>query len=510
MILENLKVKPIPMEAGKIIVILHEEDLKEIGGYLNDRVKITTPKTTLVAIADTTRTMVQPGEIGTCIEAAKALDVKEGDTVSISPAPYPQSRSAIKKKMRGERLSEKEVYAIVDDIVAGNLTTTELTAFVTTQYIREMTMDEIVALTRRMVESGERIDFEMSPVLDVHSIGGVPGNKYALITVPIVAAAGLPVPKTSSRAITSAAGTADVMEILTNVELNAEEIKSVVKKVGATLAWGGALKLAPADDILINVERVLNIDPRCQLLASVMSKKIASGADHILIDIPVGPGAKVEVMEEGRGLAHDFLELGHHLHVQVETALTYGGQPVGYAVGPALEAQEALETLAGKGPGSLVEKAVSLAGIMLEFGGVAAYGTGRQMALDILNSGKADKKFRQIIEAQGGDPKVKPEDLPIGSKKEEVNALHDGYITNIDNHRIINIARAAGAPRDKGAGVKILLKKGHKVNKDEPLFEIYAEHETKLGDAVALAKRYPPIKLESMLLEKLTHTPHVG
>ena len=510
MILENLKVKPISMESGRNIVLLNEEDVKDLGAYPGDRIKVTTPKGSLVVIINTARTLVQKGEIGTSIEATRALDVQSGDIVSVALAPYPQSARAIRKKMRGEQLSEKEVFAVVDDIVAGNLSTAELTAFVTAQYIREMTMDEIVALTRRMVDSGEKIDFETSPVMDVHSIGGVPGNKYALITVPIVAVAGLPVPKTSSRAITSAAGTADVMEVLTNVSLSAEEIKRIVRKIGATLTWGGALKLAPADDVLIGVERVLSIDPRCQLLASVMSKKIAAGADHVLIDIPTGPDSKVESLEEARSLAHDFLELGHRLRVQVETALTYGGQPIGYAVGPALEAQEALETLAGKGPGSLVEKSISLAGIMLEFGGVANYGMGRQMAFDILNSGKADKKFREMIEAQGGDPNVKPEDLPIGDKRETVTAPHDGYITNVDNHRIINIARAVGAPRDRGAGIKIILKKGHKVGKGEPLFEIYAEHEKKLDDALSLAKRYPPIKIESILLERLTHTPRAG
>jgi len=505
----DLKARPLDMETGRNIVVLHEDDAKELGLYASDRAKLATPKATLVAITDTTTRMVRSGEIGTFAEVTKALDVNAGDVISVTPVPRPQSIDFIKKKMDGQQLTDKEVYAIVDDIVAGNLSYGEMTAFVTAQYVRDMTMSEIVALTRRMVESGDRLELEVSPVLDVHSIGGVPGNKYALVTVPIVAAAGLIVPKTSSRAITSAAGTADIMEVLANVSMSIGEIKSIVQKVGAVLAWGGAVRLAPADDIIIGVERPLGIDPRCQLLASVMSKKIAAGIDHLLIDIPAGPGAKVETIEGARDLAHDFMNLGHMLNVRVETAITYGGQPVGYAVGPALEAREALETLLGKGPGSLIEKATSLAGIMLEFGGVASPGMGRQMACDILNSGKAYQKMREIIGAQGGNPDVKPEDIPIG-KSETVLAPYDGYITNIDNQRIVAIARAAGAPRDKGAGLKIILKKGHKVNKGEPLFEIYAEREKKLSDALALTKRRPPIKIESMLLEKLTHRPLAG
>ena len=506
MILENLRAKPLDMETGRNIVVLHEDNAKDIGIYAADRVKLSTPNATLVAIADVTSKMVQPGEVGTFVEVTRALNIKAGDLLSATPVPHPQSIDFVKKKMSGQILNANEIQTIVEDIVAGNLSYGEQTAFVTSQYIRDMNMDEIVALTRSMVKSGDRLDLEVSPVFDVHSIGGVPGNKYALVTVPIVAAAGLVIPKTSSRSITSAAGTADVMEVLANVTLRIDEIKSIVQKVGAVLAWGGAVKLAPADDIIINVERPLGIDPHCQLLASVMSKKIAAGVDHLLIDVPTGPGAKVENIETARALAHDFLELGYMLHIQVETALTYGGQPVGYAIGPALEAREALETLLGKGPGSLIEKSVSLAGTMLESGGVASPGMGRQMASDILNSGKAYQKMREIIEAQGGNPDVKPEEIPIGNK-EVVLAPHDGYITNIDNHLINAIARTAGAPRDKGAGLKIILKKGHKVNKGEPLFEIYAEHDKKLSDAVALAKHQPPIKIESMLLEKLTHRP---
>ncbi len=506
----NLKVKPLDMETGRNIVVLHEQDAEELGHFAGDRVKLATPKATLVAIANTTKRMVQRGEIGAFMEVTEALGLKSGDSVSVTLTPRPQSVDFIRKKISGQQLAAEEVNAVVDDIVAGNLSSTELAAFVVSEYIRGMSMSEVVALTRRMVDSGDKLELDVSPVLDVHSIGGVPGNKYSLVTVPIVAAAGLSVPKTSSRAITSAAGTADVMEVLANVTLSLDEIKRNVERVGAVLAWGGAVRLAPADDIIIGAERMLGVDPRCQLLASVMSKKLAVGADHILIDIPTGHGAKVEAMDQARSLAHDFMELGRRLDVQVEVAITYGGQPVGYAVGPALEAREALETLRGNGPGSLVEKATSLAGAMLELGGAASPGMGRQMANDVLKSGKAYQKMRGIIEAQGGNPDVKPEDIPIGDKKEIVLAPFDGYVKRIDNERINEIARAAGAPRDKGAGLRVILKEGRKVNKDEPLLEIYAEHETKLDDALSIAKRHPPIVIEGMLLEKITHRPRMG
>lgn len=499
----NSIVKTLDMEAGQNVVVLHERDAEELGLLAGDRVRLTVDKASLIAIANTTERIVQKGEVGTFIEVTEALGLKAGDTISISLAPRPRSVEHIRKKMSGEHLSREEIYAIVDDIVAGNLSSTEMAAFVISEHIHGMNISEIEALTQRMLDTGEKLDLGISPVLDVHSIGGVPGNKYALVTVPIVAAAGLTVPKTSSRAITSAAGTADVMEVLANVKLGLDEIRRIVLDVGAVLTWGGALKLAPADDIIIGTERMLGLDPRCQLLASVMSKKLAMGADHILIDIPTGPKAKVEDINHARDLARDFIELGRKLNAQVEAAITYGGQPIGYAVGPALEAREALETLRGKGPRSLVEKATSLAGVMLELGKVAAPGMGKQMASEILNSGKADQKMREIIEAQGGDPNVEPDDLPVGDKKEVILSTQEGYVTQIDNDRINEIARAAGAPRDKGAGVRVLLKEGRKVDKNDPILEIYGEHEVKLEDALAIAMRRSPIRIEGMLLERI-------
>jgi AMP phosphorylase len=510
MVAQKLKVKLLDLETGQKTIALHESDAQELGLLPGDRVKLAVPKLSLIAIVQITSRMVKPGEIGASIKVTEDLQLKPGDMVNVSPAPIPKSVEFIKKKMDGQKLSENEIQTIIDDIVGGNLSSEELTSFVVAEYIRDMDMDEIVALTKSMVDSGDRLKLDISPVFDVHSIGGVPGNKYALVTVPIVAAAGLVVPKTSSRAITSAAGTADVMEVLADVSFGLDEIKEIVEKVGAVLAWGGAVKLAPADDIIVNIERMFSIDPRCQLLASVMSKKLAVNADHILIDIPTGPTAKIETMECARALAHDFMALGHELGVQVEAAITYGGQPVGYTIGPSLEAREALETLLGNGPGSLIEKSTSLAGVMLELGGVAPVGAGKEMAREILNSGKAYRKMREIIEAQGGNPDVKPEDIEIGDKKEVVVAPHDGYITSIDNRRLVEIARAAGAPRDREAGIKIILKKGHKVNKGEPLFEIYSKHESKLSEALALAGSKPPIRIEGMLLERLISGPRMG
>jgi AMP phosphorylase len=503
----RLRVRALDLEAERTVVLINEADAEALGYSPGDRVRIASSSGAVVSMASITKRLVSRGELGSCREITDALGLSQGEEVEVSLAPRPKGVEAIRKKVEGKQLSPDEIGDIVRDIVSGSLSPEEISALVVAEHVRGMTMDEIVAMVRHMVETGDRLELGVEPIFDIHSIGGVPGNKYALVTVPIVASAGLVVPKTSSRAITSAAGTADVMEVLANVSFSLEEMRAIVRKVGAVLAWGGSVRLAPADDILIRVERILGLDPRCQLLASVMSKKLAVGADHILIDIPTGPGAKVERMEEARALARDFIQLSHRLDVRLEAAITYGGQPVGYAVGPALEAREAMETLMGNGPGSLIEKASSLAGIMLELGGVARLGYGREAALEMLRSGKAYQKMREIIEAQGGNPDVKPEEIPVGDKMEVIPAPSSGYIAQVSNRIINEIARAAGAPSDKGAGLRILVKEGRKVEKGEPLMEIYAEHENKLDQAISIARQRPPIRIEGMLLEKLSGEP---
>jgi AMP phosphorylase len=365
-----------------------------------------------------------------------------------------------------------------------------------------MSMDEIEALTKAMVETGERIDFGR-PAFEKHSIGGVPGNKVSLLIVPIVASLGVLIPKTSSRAITSPTGTADTMEVLAPVEFTAEEFREIALKVGGAIVWGGRLGLAPTDDIFIRVEHPLGIDPRGQMLASIMSKKLATGTKALVIDIPTGKGAKVESVEEAELLSSQFVELGRRFGVRVQCGITYGGQPVGHAVGPALEAKEALEALQGKGPASLIEKSAALAGMLLEMAGVATRGSGKDLAEEVLASGKALKKMREIIKAQGGDPKVKPEDIPIGQYTTDIRAPCDGYVTNVDNRSIKEIALAAGAPDEKGAGVLLHAKVGYKVEKGEPLMTIYAERESKLTEAYNVAMRTKPITVEGMLLRKI-------
>lgn len=498
----RLKARYIDMDTGELTAVMNEEDCLELGVREQDRVKIKhEKKDTITAIVHTTDTVVNPGEIGILGKTFATLHAESGEEVEVLCTGRPESVDYIRKKMDGSELSTEEIRLLVGDIAARNLSNIEMAAYVTALHINGMNLRETVDLTIAMVESGDTIEFDRSPVFDFHSVGGVPGNKVTLIVVPIVAAAGFLIPKTSSRAISSAGGTADIVEVFAPVDFEASDLKRIAEKVGGILAWGGSMNLAPADDLVIRVEYPLGIDPHAQLLASVMSKKKAAGADYVVIDIPMGEGTKVRNMDEARTYARDFIDLGDALGMKVECAITYGGQPVGRAIGPALEAREAISILEGeKHPGSVIEKSLGLAGILLELGGM---GNGVERAKEILESGKALKKFREIVAAQGGKSDIGSSDIKIGEFKFDVTARKAGYVSGINNKDLIRIARLAGAPKDKGAGILLNKKRGHQVELGETLFTIHAEKEAKLDSAADFSRRVDPVSIEGMLLAKI-------
>jgi AMP phosphorylase len=484
-------------------VLLHHTDAWTIGVLEGDRVRVLNEANSesVSALVNITSSFLPPGSIGVYQKTNGRLGFKEGATAEVRETERLASIDHIKKKMDGEHLSKEEMLAIVKDTVAENLSPVEMAAFVTASYIHGLDMNEVEYLTRSMVETGDRIQFATHPIVDKHSIGGVPGNKISLLAVPIIAASGLKIPKTSSRAITGAGGTADLMEVLAPVEFSSAEVKRMTEKVGGTLVWGGATNIAPADDRFIMVEYPFRIDATGQMLASVMAKKSAVGADLAVIDIPVGAGTKVPTVQDGRRLASQFMELGERLNIHVECALTYGESLVGHSIGPNLEVHEALSVLEGaEAPGSLIQKSLALSGIVLEMAGKAARDQGYAMAEGILSSGKALEKLRQIIEIQGGKPDVHSRDILPGEHHFVVNAPLEGYVVGLNNRSLITIARAAGAPHDRGAGLIIHAKKGTKVKQGEPIITIYAERSWRLQKAIELGRQLMPVLVEGMLL----------
>lgn len=487
-------------------ILLHLQDAKELGVFPGDRIEIRNDIAGL-SIADyveITSSLIEQGRIGIYHQTYQQLQVSDGDPVEVRVADRPVSIDYIRKKMDGERLSREEIGLIVSDIVHDNLSPSEITAFVISSYINNLDIDEIESLTRAMVETGDRLKFHTGPIVDKHSIGGVPGNKITFLVVPIIAAGGLLIPKTSSRAITGAGGTADLMEILAPVEFSAADVQKMTLKAGGVIVWGGATNIAPADDKIILQEYPFKIDQVGQMIASVMAKKFAVGAHVVAIDIPVGKYCKVHSVQEGRKLAQQFIEIGERLGMRVECALTYGDAPVGRAVGPALEVKEALAILEGAdSPNSLIQKSTVIAGIAFELAGKANRGEGVDLALEILKSGKALAKMKEIIAIQGGDPNITSVMIKPGEYSHVVNADHDGYVVELNNRSLISIARTAGAPNDHGAGLYIHAKAGTRLKRGDPIFTLYAERKWRLEKALETARTLRPVIVEGMLIDRV-------
>ncbi len=504
----KLQVKNLPIGTGDIVVaVLCEQDATRMDLRPEDRILLTFGKKKVVATVDVIgrvngekknhkKHMICSGEIGLFLEAQHTLGVKTGDVVDITTANKPISIHYIKKKLAGQRLTKQELFSIVSDITNGNLSEIEITYFVAACYLNELSMKEVTDLTYAMVNTGDVLKLPQKIIVDKHCIGGVAANRTSMIVVPILAAAGLTVPKTSSRSITSAAGTADTVEVLCPVVFSLSEMKRIVQKTNSCLVWGGAMSLAPSDDKIIQVEHPVSLDPTGQLLASIMAKKKSVGSTHVLIDIPVGRGAKIQDISHAHGLQKKFQVLGHMLGMKIAVVITDGSQPVGNGIGPSLEARDVLWTLKNSPLGSslLKQKSITMAGTLLELTSKARKGKGEEMAREILETGKAYAKFIQIIKAQGGKEK-KPEEIRLAHKQHTLSALKSGLITHIDNGVMNKIARIAGAPHDQEAGVFLYHHKGDHVTHGERLFTIYSDNADRLAYAVKVAKQLKGVEI---------------
>jgi putative thymidine phosphorylase len=474
---------------GALVVTMNEKDAALLDLHHMDRVLVKKGRKKAVAIIDIAESAkaVPAGMLGLFEEVLDALEAVDKDEIEISIEKKPESVSLIRKKMDGKTLTAEEILEITKDIVANNLTDVELASYIAANYIRGMSTSEIGSLTKAMMQTGSVLKLDQKQVVDLHCIGGVPGNRTTMIVVPILAAAGLTVPKTASRAITSPAGTADTMESLCSVSLPLSKLKEILNKVGAFIIWGGAVNLAPADDRIIKVEYSLAIDAEGEMLASIMAKKLSVSATHLLIDIPIGKGAKVQGLERALHLKHHFESLSKELGIAIQVTMTDGTQPIGNGIGPNLEAKDCLWLLKNdpRGPRDLREKSLQMAAEIFEFVGKTRRGEGLALATEILDSGKAYKKMIEIIKAQGGK-EIMPDTLAVGKYSHVVRAESRGKISHIDNIAIARIARMAGTPADKPAGILLHKHAGDVVAKGEQLYTLYSESEEKLKYAIEL------------------------
>lgn len=487
----KLTVHPTDVVISEPVVFLNAGDALEMGVGPNDRVRVSGRREIVTSVMFF-GTVATKGYVGMPRSVMERCGSKDGEDVTVEYAPMPGSARSVRKKINGGKLGSEEMSSIVDDIYEGNLSEKEILAFVSAFNINNSDITEIAYLTRAMTATGRTVDLGVRPVFDFHSLGGVSGNMITPIVVSIVASEGLTIPKMSSRAVSSACGTADFVDTFCDVEIDAEKLAGTVRKVGGVFACGND-DYAPVGSMIIDAERPLGIDPRPTMMASIMSKKLAVGTTHLLVDIPVGRGTKVPDLKAAEGFANDLIDLGTVLGIHVECAASYADQPLGTAVGPILEARECIEVLEnGDGDPHVVDKACAMAGILLEMAGET---DGKARALEVLRSGQAHRKFLEIVEAQGGSPALKASDLTPGRFVRDVRACRDGIVQFVDNSSVKAIAKAAGSPGDDGAGMVLMHDKGDEVSKGDVLFRIYAENQAKLDRAVESARSRRPMKV---------------
>ena len=424
-------------------------------------------------------------DIGLSEAAWEALGATPGAAISVRhPAPL-ASFAAVRGKIHGRPLDDAAAQAIIADVASGRYPDIHLSSFITACSGNRLDLAETIALTRAMAAAGERMHWPSQIVVDKHCVGGLPGNRTTLLVVPIVAALGMTMPKTSSRAITSPAGTADTMETLAPVAIGIDAMRRVVQQEGGCIVWGGSVTLSPADDVLIRVERPLELDSDGLLVASVLSKKLAAGASHVLIDIPVGRTAKVRSGQAAIQLATRLEGAGQALGLAVKCVISDGSQPVGVGIGPALEAMDVLAVLQGTpgAPQDLRQRALALAAGVLELGGRAAPGEGLVLAAQTLDSGAAWAKFQAICAAQGGLRQP-----PVAACTHVLEACHAGRVVAIDNRKLATLAKLAGAPRAAAAGVRFFAPLGSRLEVGQPILSIHADTPGELAYALEYAE----------------------
>ncbi|MGC8880699.1 MAG: thymidine phosphorylase [Minisyncoccia bacterium] len=458
------------------VVVVSEEDAKTYGIRAGDELILKwNHKQTEVGV-DLTKELVKKGEIGLFKDIIEKYQIKKGEVLELSLAAPPPSLESIKKKLLNKELNYEEIKGIMADIVNYRLDDIQIAFFLTSAFKKNgFSKKEIYYLTKAMAETGEMVYWNKEIVADKHSIGGVCGNRTTPIIVSIVSSLGIFMPKTSSRAVTSEAGTADVIEAIAPVEFSLLKIKKIAEEVNACLVWGGSLKLAPADDRILRVSYELGIEPFSKMIVSIMAKKVAMGATHLVIDMPIGEGAKISHFADAQKVKDTFLYLAKRFNIKTKVLIEKINGPVGRGIGPALEIKDVLKVLEQKSdrPLDLEKRAIKLAGTLLELTKKVKKGKGEKIAYAQLTNGQALNQFRKIIEAQGGIKEVSSEKISLGQINYEIKSEKEGTVSKIDLKKLIRISRLLGSPTTKEAGVYLNKTVKEKVLKGETLCTLY-------------------------------------
>lgn len=390
------------------------------------------------------------------------------------------------QKTNGASLHKIDYESLLPAIIQNKFSLADVQAFLIacTEQLNE---EEIFSIAHARTLLYPRLQWPQTMVMDKHSMGGILGNRVTMVVIPIIAAYGLMIPKTSSRAITSAAGTADTMEVLAKVDLTFDEVKACVNATNCCIAWNGKLNHSVLDDAINPIARALGLDTRFWSVASILSKKFTAGSTHIVIDIPYMPTGKVKTLEDATELARLFERVGQAIGLVVKAFPTDGNIPVGRGIGPSLEARDVLQVLNNnaQAPQSLIDKSLFFAAHLLALDDrVGNFKSGHQLAQELLHSGAALKSMNRMIEFQG-----KATSLNQLIHSLDIIANQEGVITAIDGHILSGIARLAGAPTLKAAGIDLKKTIFDTVKTGEVLYQIQSTDQQLLNEAYQLANQ---------------------
>jgi len=471
-------------------VVLNRKDAERLGVREGEIALVGIGEVELHATVMETDSKVMEGEIGLFEEIWREYNVDGRASVFIDIPQSSESLELISKKLLGHDLQEEDLKKIMKDIGSRKLRETEIAFFVSTFFNPGFNDDEIYWMTKGMAESGDILDFEGvrgngHMVADKHSIGGVAGKAITPTLVPILVAGGLIVPNTSTRAITSPAGTSDILEVVMPVAISKERVMETVKETGGCMFWGGSLDISPADDVIINVERSLRIQEFQKVLVSIVAKKVSMGVSHILIDLPYGKGSKVERADDVQMLDREFKKLFKKFNIHCETIKRVIKGPDGRSIGPNLEIREALKILERDETRckELEDVVIEMATRLFEGTKVAKRGEGKKFAREILHSGQALDKFWEIALAQGANKKVRSSEIKSANLEYDLVSDREGTVNTLDNVQLVTIAKSLGNPKIKEAGMHMHKLPGEKVEKGEPLITLYATTEARLAMA---------------------------
>ena len=477
---------------GDLDVFIHHQEAKKQGIRDTDSLMMSGHDQRSLAVGVIlTNSLVKIRQVGISKDLAARMNIRAGDILDFEILGLPKSAAYINQRLNGQELDYPQTHQVISDLVDYQLNDAMVAFYLASVFWDTISLDELYFITKAMVETGTKFDFGPE-VADKHSTGGLCGNRITPIIVSIVTSFGVTMPKTSSRAVTSPAGTADTFEVLAPVVFSAKEIKSLIKKNHGCIIWG-AFDVVPSDNRIIRVAHQLPGEPIPKLVTSIMAKKVAMGAKYLIIDIPVNPTAKVKTLKEANEIESLFLYLGKRFKVKVKVISYYSFGPVGRGIGPALEARDILRVMQRKDdrPLDLEKKGVYYAGELLELTGRVAPGTGQKEAQKCLDSGRAWKQLQKIIKTQGGNPQIDSEEVQLGNIIYPLRASKTGRVRMIENQDLASVAKNLGAPFDKKAGVYLEKLPGELVKEGDTLCSLYATSQARLNLGLEALEDYP-------------------